>query len=599
MTVYKLEKFPYVCRMCLTSCAGKENVPLSTVDAAFDGSMGDFISAVTFDISEDKSHLLPQTACQNCWELLKFFAKFRTKLFTIQLLINSLIELKRSNPVPIKDLFESKRELLGIVFKDLGICNKDEVVVDDLLNEFPMYSIANISEESGYQKVKEEILIEDDPISEDLVDQEEIIFAEECTAAELVELIQQPEVKRSRSVKTPAKFLDKGTTPKTNNDEWLKQLLDSDSDPDCLDSVDPDSAVRTYGGKRRDEPIQCKKCKYSTRYVANYRSHQLTHLKKDKREHRCKQPGCTEVFNNARLCNNHYNQAHKPFVCETCGARFAGKCALSVHKERHQNEQKYRCIYCGKGHNAKTDLKIHINIQHRASYSFPCDICGLEFKRKDILISHKRVHSDVYDFKCDVCAKEFKKVCALTRHKKTVHERVRIPCEHCDETFARRGKLRDHIEYVHGIQSRFNCDVCLQLFNDQESLNKHKDRHVNPKDLECGVCLALFTSNELLNDHLCISYRDDYECCGRDHRYHYIYNKHMLLKHGIKTNVRVKPVPGQLTGYVRAKRKRVETCPKCEEIFATRNLKRRHMEQCVGPTENMELIAAQASLINV
>ncbi|XP_058461901.1 zinc finger protein 431-like [Malaya genurostris] len=595
MTVYKLEKFPFVCRMCLTASTGKDAVPLSEEDVAFDGSMLDFITSITFEISEEKAPFLPQTACRNCWELLKFFAKFRTKLFTIQLLINSLIELKRSNPVPIRDLFENKQELLKILFKDLDICNKDEVLVDDLLNEFPTYCIAKMSKSD-----KEAAVLNEKQTIEELAVFPEAIYAEECTPAEIAELIQEPADKPKRTIKISTRFQKGANTVVPDNRKWLDELLGSDSDElNISDSIDPDTVVRTYGGKKRDKPLKCKKCTYSSYYLASIRSHQLTHLKKEKKRHQCKHLGCTEEFKTARLCNNHYNQVHKPFVCETCGSRFPGLCALSRHRERHLNEKKYRCDYCGKGHNTSDDLRLHINIQHNAAYLFPCDVCGLEFKRKDILNSHQKIHSDAKDYQCDVCDKQFKKVCSLNRHRKTVHEKVRVACEHCDEMFPRRTKLRDHIEYVHGIRSRFNCDICLQLFDSQETLDVHKKRHENPKDLECGVCLALFASPEMMKKHLCISYRDDYICCGRDHRYHYPYNKHMLIKHGIKTNVRVKPVPGQLVGYLRAKRKRVETCSKCEAIFATRLLKRKHMEKCVGMTDDTEntalITAAQQS----
>lgn len=59
---------------------------------------------------------------------------------------------------------------------------------------------------------------------------------------------------------------------------------------------------------------------------------------------------------------------------------------------------------------------------------------------------------------------------------------------------------------------------------------------------------------EIFNSHP--SNRDDYVCCERDFKYHFYYNKHMFLVHGLKTNVRVKPTQGLLLGQVRAMRVR-------------------------------------------
>lgn len=100
----------------------------------------------------------------------------------------------------------------------------------------------------------------------------------------------------------------------------------------------------------------------------------------------------------------------------------------------------------------------------------------------------------------------------------------------------------------------FICEICLKSFPTAEQLQEHADHHANPKPLECGVCLVIYLSQEELDGHLCISYRDDYLCCGRDHKFHTFYNKHMFLAHGQKTNARVKPASDKLIANMRAER---------------------------------------------
>lgn len=62
------------------------------------------------------------------------------------------------------------------------------------------------------------------------------------------------------------------------------------------------------------------------------------------------------------------------------------------------------------------------------------------------------------------------------------------------------------------------------------------------------------TKVKVPTDDLLHIYRDNYICCNRDFKYHFYYNKHMFLAHGLKTNVRVKPEQGLLLGQIRALR---------------------------------------------
>ncbi|XP_055533663.1 zinc finger protein 99-like [Wyeomyia smithii] len=541
MVVYKLEQFPFVCRMCLKPETKKGMIPLSQKDPVFDGSIQDFITAITFEVAEPNCVLLPRAVCQQCLELLKFFAKFRLKMLNMHHFMNSLIELKNSNSSPMINLFETKRDQLTILFKDLDLCTKKDVTIKELLDEFPNYHIAKLA-------VDDKITLQHGPIKDPT---KNVQLLEECTADELAEMI-------FRSVRSESEKLDEENPTPT------------------------EKALEKY---RKEEPLKCQKCKYSTHFPANFRNHQAVHLKKEEKTYECVHSGCTEVFNDSRSRSKHYRSVHKTHVCDVCGVRFAHANRLTVHKERHLNLLSYCCTYCDHRCNTKSDLTTHINVKHNAAYFFACVICGVRFKRKSAMKDHMNGHNDERKYKCNQCDKSFHKLSALRRHKKMVHENFRRSCEHCQQTFFQSEMLRDHIEYVHGIQVRFICDICLHVFYDQDSLNTHKLRHANPKELECGVCLDVFTSSDLMKEHLCITYRDDYICCGKNFWYHLSYNKHMLVEHGVRTNVRVKPDPNHLFGYIRSTRtkKPIRNCPKCSAIFTTIYQKREHLKVCDGP----------------
>ncbi|XP_065082096.1 zinc finger protein 714-like [Ochlerotatus camptorhynchus] len=546
--IFRLEKFPHVCRLCLKASDSRPEVmiSLSAKDPVLDDeSIGDFITAITFLIPEDKNDLLPNMVCLPCLELLRFFAKYRSKITTIQLLMNSLVELKRANSVPLMDLFSSKAKFVRMVFKDLDLCTVDDYSVQDLLDEFPQYEDnAPLAE---HVKVQVNDLEDVNPDSD----------TEEChsTFDELNE-----------------------------SSKGFPVLLETDSSDDYPILKKMKLPVKSkLEGTTLDPPLKCQKCNFKTYNKHNLQTHQKIHVKRETRRYPCKDPGCTEVFKTIRMYRRHSLMAHKAFVCDICGLRCSSKTYLKSHMARHLNKFEHVCPYCQKGHNAKSDLRNHIAWNHTNERKYPCEICGLIFRRKPILDEHILTHSDTLNYACTICGKKFRRNQNLKKHIKVVHDMVRLQCSYCPNTFQTTYKLKDHIESVHGIQTRFLCDICVQLFDSQEKLDIHRVRHDNPNELECPTCLVLFPSGDRLGNHMCITYRDDYVCCGRDFRYHYFYNKHMLIKHGVRANVRVRPIPGVLVGQMRAKRKRIEACTKCEKILATRTLKKQHMVICTGP----------------
>lgn len=575
-TMFRLNKFPHVCRLCLKAPKSKTQlmVPLNAKDYDLDGdSIEEFlydIMPVTAELEKDKQHLLPNAVCMPCLELLRFFARYRSKITTVHLFMNSLVELKHFNSRPMKNLFSDNADHVRAVIKDLDLCRLTNYSVEDLLDEFPLYDLASfegfvIKEETEdkdeVQEVQTSVKNEDLVIDLD----SDHFYADECTAEELSELMV-PElattIKRKRNA---------ATSPGQSRPRKKKIKYD------IIETV---------------EPMHCSKCSYSTNLVPNFEKHKNMHTRRESRSYPCKNASCTEVFKTYREYYQHRVVAHKSFICETCGLTASTKAALAVHMQRHQKKYEYACPYCERKRNTKHDLNYHIKMTHMNAMDLACKICGMTYRGKHALEEHERTHGDSFNYPCKQCDKQFKRREALNKHIRTVHKKIRVFCEHCDSSFVSTYNLNNHIESVHGIQTRFVCDVCVLSCSSQHKLDIHRALHDNPHELQCGTCLAVFTSKELSADHLCITYKDDYVCCGRDHRYHFMYNKHMHIKHGIKTNVRVKPVPGKMIGEMIARRKRIETCPKCEQIFATRTLKKQHMEMCTAVADAEHKVAS-------
>ncbi|KXJ72824.1 hypothetical protein RP20_CCG017182 [Aedes albopictus] len=509
-TLFRLEKFPHVCRLCLKAPKTETEVmiPLDATDHMMDGiSVGQFISEVLPEdatLEQGLQQFLPNKICLPCLELLKFFAKFRCKITIAHLLMNSLVELKQhKTSLPIVDLFKTKSDLVKTVIKDLGLCRRSRYGVRDLLKEFPRYDLASFQGfdaqevknekqndkdnfSDGEKELAPDEVIPKQEIEKDLVEElanypveSSMIYAEECTVEELNELT------------------------KVNPDLLV---MDSSNNYPTFKKEKP-PAKSKYGGKKLDQPLQCPKCRYSTPYQRNFETHQEVHKKREARVYACKHPGCTEVFNTRSEYKRHGPMAHKAYICDHCGLKMSTQSELKNHLARHLHKLEHPCPYCERRHNTKTDLRNHIRYMHLSRVGYQCKICQSSFSRKYIMEEHMATHSNTYAYPCTLCDKKFNVKKYLKSHISTVHERNRLPCRYCSITYDRNYKLNNHIESAHGIQVRFVCDVCVMTYNSQDKLDVHMARHNQPHEMECGRCLTAFTSKDLLDSHPCITYR--------------------------------------------------------------------------------------------
>uniref|UniRef100_A0A1Q3EXQ3 Putative c2h2-type zn-finger protein n=1 Tax=Culex tarsalis TaxID=7177 RepID=A0A1Q3EXQ3_CULTA len=338
-------------------------------------------------------------------------------------------------------------------------------------------------------------------------------------------------------------------------------------------------------GQRKGTLQQCTKCKFKTYYPRTLEVHmEKKHARKERNSGgggwHCKR--CDQEFETKKELDKHKRQEHRDYMCDTCGLSFEQKFALETHRKRHADVRQYKCDYCPMEYFTRPEMLLHTKQVHLNAFEVKCPECSLSFKTKSTLNQHLKSHTNQRTHTCSVCGFGFKSYTHLNRHIKSVHQDVRYNCEHCEISYGRKDKLRMHMEKVHNIQTYFVCDICLQSYNARDKLEEHKTHHENPKPLQCGVCLAAYVTQEEFDTHLCITYKDNYICCERDFKYHFYYNKHMFLVHGLKTNVRVKPAQGLLLGQVRAMRKQAERCPRCEREFPTRNQKKQHMITCRG-----------------
>ncbi|XP_055606811.1 putative zinc finger protein 286B [Uranotaenia lowii] len=376
-------------------------------------------------------------------------------------------------------------------------------------------------------------------------------------------------------------------------------LMEAGEDCDLMQDEDEEPAEkkRRKNLRLREEAVDeqhctIEDCKFSTDRPSRFEKHLRKRHPKKLELLSCFREGCKgELFPSRELLIQHKNDFHNTHICVICDKVMRHLVAYENHVRSHERkrESTIKCGICKELFCTEPELQRHAVKQHAVRFLFECQECGLGFKQKMLLNQHMLTHSVERNFNCEQCGMGFKTANHMRRHARTVHSEIRFACEHCPMSYGRRDKLRMHMEKVHDIQTYFVCDICCVTFETNDKLEEHKQRHESPQEMECGICLAACTTPKEFNEHMCITYQDNYVCCGRDFRYHSFFNRHMFLTHGVSINARVKPKAGVLMGKQRAMRKPVERCTKCEYVFATRKLKKQHMESCEGQVVIFEI----------
>uniref|UniRef100_A0A8D8IW40 (northern house mosquito) hypothetical protein n=1 Tax=Culex pipiens TaxID=7175 RepID=A0A8D8IW40_CULPI len=201
MSIFKLRAYPFVCRLCLKPEQHRKMTSLDTEDENFEGcaTFEEFLATISFQVEEEKRHLFPRSICPQCKDLLQMFGRFRTKVRHVHLFMNALVELRDLNTVPMQELFHTKLESVRTMLAELDLCHKDDCQAKDLIDEFPLFQIAKLPatmEQTGIDEVaevkKQEVELQCSEEREEFeAPEEETLFAEECPAEELAELVNE------------------------------------------------------------------------------------------------------------------------------------------------------------------------------------------------------------------------------------------------------------------------------------------------------------------------------------------------------------------------------------------------------------------------
>ena len=213
---------------------------------------------------------------------------------------------------------------------------------------------------------------------------------------------------------------------------------------------------------------------------------------------------------------NNFSPATKLHKCPLCEKSFSRKYNMSQHCKTHYQEKSFECEYCHKLFHYKRYLQWHL-LTHTKERPLKCDHCSKRFCSQGMLAKHVGTHTEEKNllFKCDYCGTQFK-----TKNRMQVHTKMHLggemhKCSRCFRSFATQSKLASHVK-VHVEEKPYKCEHCSMAFRAVSNLLNHIRTHTRERPYKCSWCDKTYSHPSNFYLHRKSHYRDKSKQHGQE-----------------------------------------------------------------------------------
>ncbi|XP_011291324.1 zinc finger protein 493 [Musca domestica] len=261
------------------------------------------------------------------------------------------------------------------------------------------------------------------------------------------------------------------------------------------------------------KPFKCRYCEDSFEYHEVLIKH-TQHVHQQLIPFKCKMCNFYTCFIES-LCK-HYKKVHKQKDLENRLYRTKELLAISADVEI-LDEITHKCINCDFQTHTLIEMKQHLNMEHDMEEDdkkmfitlYNCPSCYRQFMEKTSLKIHfslahnsqETVPNMPNEHCCENCGKMFHRRSGLAAHERCCKLNEPICCTFCKLKFYTVLKYETHLNSVHYVDVRHECEICHKVFMNASHLAVHRRRH-NQRYHQCHLCTKNYINNAELQVHL-------------------------------------------------------------------------------------------------